>query len=53
MALDLSEQIWNMNKILKMEFQEVVNFLIIKKQQRDLEYYLNAKPSVEQKKTIR
>jgi len=53
MALDMAEKIWNMDRVLKIEFQEVVNFLIIRKQQKDLEYYLNAKPSVEQKKTIR
>lgn len=40
-----------MDKILNMKLHEVVDYLIIKKQQRDLEYYSNAKPAMEKKTT--
>lgn len=37
--------------VLKLTFQEVVDFLVIKKQKTDLEYYMNAKPIMEKKIT--
>jgi len=53
MALELAEQIWNLDKVLKMEFSQVVDYLIIKKQQKNLEYYYNAKPALDKKMTTR
>jgi len=53
MCVEVAEHIWKVDEVLKMEFQQVVDYLVIKKQQKDLEYYLNAKPSVEQKRTER
>jgi len=53
MAIEVAGHIEKLDTILKMEFQQVVDFLIIKKQQKDLEYYMSAKPSIEQKKTVR
>ena len=53
MAVDTAGHISKVDEILKMEFQQVVDYLVIKKQQKDLEYYLNAKPTVEQKRTER
>jgi hypothetical protein len=50
-CLDLAGHIWEMDRVLKMEFQEVVDYLVIRKQKADLEYYSQAKPVVEHKKT--
>jgi len=52
MAIEVAEHIWKLDEILKMDFQQVVDYLVIRKQQKDLEYYLTAKPVMEQKKTI-
>jgi hypothetical protein len=46
-----NNNILQMDDILKLEFQSVVDFLLIKKQQKDLEYYTNAKPNIENKRT--
>jgi hypothetical protein len=44
-----NDDILKVDDVLKLEFEGVVNFLAIKKQQKDLEYYSTAKSTIEQK----